>query len=69
MNTAIAIDVPHLRTQLTLHSRRAETALDRAFDLQQAGAPAASVDAALAEAARLQAAVSDLQAQLNQTLH
>jgi hypothetical protein len=47
-------DIGHLRSQLTAISRSAERAFERAFDLQQAGAPEARVDAAMAEVTRLQ---------------
>jgi hypothetical protein len=62
--------ISSLRSQLLIQGRKAETALDRAFDLQQAGAPAESVDRALAEVTRLQAAVDALQERLrSETLH
>ena len=62
--------ISSLRSQLLIQGRKAETALDRAFDLQQAGAPAESVDRAIAEATRLQAAVDALQERLQgETLH
>ncbi|HEX2546291.1 MAG TPA: hypothetical protein VHL79_15535 [Ramlibacter sp.] len=64
------IDVSYLRTQLAMQGKKAESALDRAFDLQQAGAPAESVEAALAEATRLQAAMVDLRQKMyGATLH
>jgi hypothetical protein len=54
-----------------MFSRRAESAFERAFDLQQAGAPAERVDAALAEVTRLQDMVRKLREQLPapMTLH
>jgi hypothetical protein len=62
--------ISSLRSQLLIQGRKAESALDRAFDLQQAGAPAESVDKALAEVTRLQAAVDALQERLQgETLH
>lgn len=64
MTTASTIDVARLRSQLTVFSRNAESAFERAFDLQQAGAPAERIDAALAEVARLQEAVRKLREQL-----
>jgi hypothetical protein len=45
-------------------SRSAERAFERAFDLQQAGAPSERVDAALAEVTRLQEMVRKLREQL-----
>ena len=71
MTTASTIDVARLRSQLTTVSQRAETAFERAFDLQQAGAPAERIDAALAEVTRLQEAVRKLREQLpdTSTLH
>ena len=67
MTTGTTTDVARLRSQLTMYSRNAETAFERAFDLQQAGAPAERIDAALAEVARLQEAVRMLRAQLPET--
>jgi len=64
MTAANTIDLAHVRSQLTICSRNAEKAFERAFDLQQAGAPAERVDAALAESARLQEAVRKLREQL-----
>jgi gamma-glutamylcysteine synthetase len=67
MTTATATataDVSRLRSQLTLLSRHAESAFERAFDLQQSGAPAERVDAALAEVTRLQASVRELHERL-----
>jgi hypothetical protein len=71
MTTASTIDVARLRSQLTTCSRHAETAFERAFDLQQAGASSERIDAALAEVTRLQEAVRQLRAQLPEaaTLH
>jgi hypothetical protein len=69
-NPAIDIDVAYLRAQVAMQGRKAEMALDRAFDLQQAGAPEESVEAALAEATRLQAAILALQERMHgETLH
>lgn len=64
MTIASTPQVAHLRSQLTLLSSSAETALDRAFDLQQAGASSERVDAALAEAARLQEMAREVREQL-----
>lgn len=71
MTTGSTIDVARLRSQLTTASKHAETAFERAFDLQQAGAPAERIDAALAEVTRLQEAVRKLREQLpdTSTLH
>ena len=69
-NLAGDTGISSLRSQLLIQGRKAETALDRAFDLQQAGAPEESVDRALAEATRLQAAVVALPPRLQgETLH
>lgn len=54
MTTESIADVGHLRFQLRVISRNAERAFERAFDLQQAGAPAEQVDAAMAEISQLQ---------------
>jgi hypothetical protein len=64
MNTEIVADVSRLRSQLTTISRNAERAFERAFDLQQAGAPAERVDAAMAEVQRLQESARKLSEQL-----
>lgn len=64
MTTASTIDVARLRSQLTMYSKNAESAFERAFDLQQAGAPVERIDAALAEVARLQETVRKLREQL-----
>ena len=64
MTTVSTIDVARLRSQLTMYSKNAESAFERAFDLQQAGAPAERIDAALAEVARLQETVRKLREQL-----
>lgn len=71
MTTASTTDVARLRSRLTMYSKDAESAFERAFDLQQAGAPAERIDAALAEVARLQEAVRKLREQLPEeaTLH
>lgn len=54
MTTASLADIGRLRSQLTSIDRRAERAFEAAFDLQQSGAPAERVEAALAEMHRLQ---------------
>ena len=64
MTTATTTDVAHLRSQLTMASRSADNAFERAFDLQQAGASSERVDAALAEVTRLQEMVRKLREQL-----
>ena len=64
MTIASTHDVAHLRSQLTMYSNKAESAFERAFDLQQAGAPSERIDAALAEVTRLQEAVRKLREQL-----
>jgi hypothetical protein len=71
MATGSTTDFAHLRSQLTVFSRNAERAFERAFDLQQAGASSEQVDAALAEVTRLQEMVRKLREQLPpaQTLH
>ena len=56
---------PSLRLQLTACSKHAERAFERAFDLQQAGAPTERVNAALAELGRLQLALVELDAQIH----
>ena len=71
MSTETVANVAHLRSQLTAISRNAERAFERAFDLQQAGAPAERVDAAMAEISRLQETERRLREQLGEqpTLH
>jgi hypothetical protein len=71
MTTASTTDVAYIHSQLAMFSKRAESAFERAFDLQQAGAPAERVDAALAEVTRLQDMVRKLREQLPapMTLH
>lgn len=64
MTTASSVDIGRLRSQLTTVSRNAERAFERAFDLQQAGAPAERVEAALAETTRLQESARRLREQL-----
>ena len=64
MTTQSSTNLASLRSQLTVFSRNAESAFERAFDLQQAGASSERVDAALAEVARLQEMVRKLRAQL-----
>jgi len=66
MITESVANVAHLRSQLTAIDRNAERAFDRAFDLQQAGAPAERVEAALAEINRLQESARRLRAQLGE---
>jgi hypothetical protein len=66
MTTQTIANVGHLRSQLTATSRDAELAVERAFDLQQAGAPAERVDAAIAEISRLQERTRRLREQLGQ---
>ena len=64
MTTQTSVNVGHIRSQLTAVDRNAERAFERAFDLQQAGAPAERVDAALAEVSRLQESARRLREQL-----
>jgi hypothetical protein len=64
MSTESRADLGRLRSQLTALSRNAERAFERAFDLQQAGAPADRVEAAMAEITRLQESVRRVQEQL-----
>ena len=66
MTTACIADIGHLRSQLATTSRNAERAFERAFDLQQAGAPADRVEAALAETSRLQESARRLREQLGE---
>jgi predicted ATPase len=66
MNTASIATIGRLRSQLTAISSDAERAFERAFDLQQAGAPAERVDAALAEMRRLQECARRLREQLGE---
>lgn len=66
MTTQSIADIGHLRSQLTTISRNAERAFERAFDLQQAGAPADRVDAAMAEMTRLQESARRLREQLGE---
>ena len=66
MNTVPVANVGHLRSQLTVVSRNAEHAFERAFDLQQAGAPAERVEAAMAEVNRLQESARRLREQLGE---
>lgn len=69
-NPAGDTDGSFLRTRLLMQVKKAESALDHAFDLQQAGAPAEAVEAALAEVTRLQAAVAALRERMyGPTLH
>lgn len=71
MTTGSTIDVARLRSQLTTVSKHAERAFERAFDLQQAGAPSERIEAALEEVTRLQEAARQLREQLpdTSTLH
>jgi hypothetical protein len=64
MTTAQTADVFRLRTELTMLSRKAELAFEKAFDLQQAGAPSERVDAAMAEVTRLQEAARSVSERL-----
>lgn len=66
MTTASVANVGHLRSQLTAIDRNAERAFERAFDLQQAGAAAERVDAAMAEITRLQESARQLRQQLGE---
>jgi HAMP domain-containing protein len=66
MTTESIVNVGHLRSQLTVISRSAERAFERAFDLQQAGAPADRVDAAIAEINRLEESARRLREQLGE---
>ena len=66
MITEPVANVGHLRSQLTVISRNAERAFERAFDLQQAGAPAERVDAAMAEMNRLQESARRMREQLGE---
>lgn len=66
MTTESIVNVGHLRSQLATTSRNAERAFERAFDLQQAGAPEDRVDAAMAEVSRLQAIARGLREQLGE---
>jgi HAMP domain-containing protein len=66
MTTASIVNVGHIRSQLTAIDKNAERAFDRAFDLQQAGAPAERVEAALAEINRLQESARRLRQQLGE---
>jgi hypothetical protein len=59
-------NVGHLRAQLTAIDRNAERAFERAFDLQQAGAPEERVEAAMAEISRLQESARRLREQLGE---
>jgi hypothetical protein len=66
MNTESVADLGRRRAQLAAARRSAELAFERAFDLQQAGAPAERVEAAMAEISRLQDSVRRLREQLNE---
>jgi hypothetical protein len=66
MTTESLANVAHLRSQLTAISRNAERAFERAFDLQQAGAAADRVDAAMEEIIRLQQSARRVREQLGE---
>jgi hypothetical protein len=66
MTTQSIANVGQLRSQLTAIDRNAERAFERAFDLQQAGAPAERVEAAMAEITRLQVCARRLREQLGE---
>lgn len=71
MTTESIANAGRLRSQLTAIDRNAELAFERAFDLQQAGAPAERVEAVMAEIERLQESARRLREQLaqSQALH
>jgi hypothetical protein len=66
MTTESIANVGQLRSQLTTVSRNAERAFERAFDLQQAGASAERVDAAIAQITSLQESARLLREQLGE---
>lgn len=66
MTTESIANVGHLRSQLTAINRNAERAFERAFDLQQAGASAERVEAAMEEISRLQESARQLSKQLGE---
>lgn len=66
MTTETIADVGRLRSQLAAATRNAERAFERAFDLQQAGAPEDRVDAAMAEFGLLQESARRLREQLGE---
>ena len=66
MTTESVENAGHLRSQLTAISRNAERAFERAFDLQQAGAPAERVEAAMAEISQLQESARRLRERLGE---
>ncbi|RYY96527.1 MAG: hypothetical protein EOO24_21075 [Comamonadaceae bacterium] len=66
MTTESMADIGRMRSQLAAISRNAERAFERAFDLQQAGAPADRADAAMAEISRLEATARQLREQLGE---
>ena len=68
MTTESTANVGHLRSQLTAIDTNAERAFERAFDLQQAGAPLERVEAAMAEIRRLQESARRLRDQLGEPL-
>lgn len=68
MTTETIADVGRLRSQLAAANRNAERAFERAFDLQQAGAPEERVEAALAEFGLLQESARKLREQLGEQL-
>jgi len=66
MTTESIANLGQLRSQLTAVSRDAERAFERAFDLQQAGAPEERVEAAMREITRLQESARRLREQLGE---
>ena len=59
-------NIGQLRSQLTAINRHAEAAFERAFDLQQAGAAAERVEAAMQETERLQERARQLRERLGE---
>lgn len=59
-------NIGQLRSQLTVVNRNAEAAFERAFDLQQAGAAAERVEAAMQEIERLQERARQLRERLGE---
>ena len=59
-------NIGQLRSQLTAINRNAEAAFERAFDLQQAGAAAERVEAAMQEIERLQERARQLRERLGE---
>lgn len=64
MTTESIGTISRLRSQLTTIDRDAERAFERAFDLQQAGAAAEQVEAAMRETGRLQERARQLRERL-----